>query len=305
MRSLYLNPFIQLRLPLQFRAFRDSCSSSHSYICKCNRRIRKFGSISARLNNSEETKQQQQQLNLSVLRFTLGIPGFDESILPRWIGYGFGSLLLLNHFVGSNSTITPAQLSSEALGLSLAAFSIALPYLGKFLKGMTPMDQSTLPDGNVQIFVMSENLSDTQKEDLAWGTYILLRNTNTISVLISIQDALCVRGYWNTPEDVSKASIIDWFKRQIDQLGLSDLKDTLYFPQSPDSGLWVMLPKGTRSLLVQPVLRAPNSSANETKEIEGLVMLASSMSYAYSNKDRAWIAAVANKFRGENTCTYF
>ena len=76
---------------------------------------------------------QQQQLNLSVLRFTLGencsptlslssfllicafvdpgIPGFDESYLPRWIGYGFGSLILLNHFVGSDvSTITAAQL---------------------------------------------------------------------------------------------------------------------------------------------------------------------------------------------------
>lgn len=45
----------------------------------------------------------------------LGIPGLDESYLPRWIGYGFGSLLLLNHFVGSNSAAltTPAQLVSK------------------------------------------------------------------------------------------------------------------------------------------------------------------------------------------------
>lgn len=45
----------------------------------------------------------------------LGIPGLDESYLPRWIGYGFGSLLLLNHFVGSNSAapITSAQLVSN------------------------------------------------------------------------------------------------------------------------------------------------------------------------------------------------
>jgi len=40
-----------------------------------------------------------------------GIPGFDESYLPRWIGYAFGSLLLLNHFLGSDSaTVTTAQL---------------------------------------------------------------------------------------------------------------------------------------------------------------------------------------------------
>ncbi|GFP87669.1 hypothetical protein PHJA_000910600 [Phtheirospermum japonicum] len=77
----------------------------------------------------------QQQLNLSVLRFTLGIPGLDESYLPRYIGYAFGALLLLNHFVGSDSSsITPAQLRTEALGLSLAAFSAVVPYLGMFLK---------------------------------------------------------------------------------------------------------------------------------------------------------------------------
>lgn len=78
----------------------------------------------------------EQQLNLSVLRFTLGIsyrlanwsfivflftwnllvvllgiPGLDESYLPRYIGYAFGALLVLNHFVGSDSSsTTPAQL---------------------------------------------------------------------------------------------------------------------------------------------------------------------------------------------------
>ncbi|KAK1392539.1 hypothetical protein POM88_011595 [Heracleum sosnowskyi] len=82
-----------------------------------------------------DTQNQQQQLNLSVLRFTLGIPGLDESNLPRWIGYAFGSLLLLNHFVGSDSNyITPSQLRTEALGISLAAFSVFVPFLGKFLK---------------------------------------------------------------------------------------------------------------------------------------------------------------------------
>ncbi|KAK4766093.1 hypothetical protein SAY87_007735 [Trapa incisa] len=40
-----------------------------------------------------------------------GIPEFDESYLSKYIGYGFGLLLLLNHFVGSDlSSITPAQL---------------------------------------------------------------------------------------------------------------------------------------------------------------------------------------------------
>ncbi|XP_028098264.1 protein COFACTOR ASSEMBLY OF COMPLEX C SUBUNIT B CCB2, chloroplastic isoform X4 [Camellia sinensis] len=294
--SICLNSLI----PLEIRA--NSCRS-HLGISILKTRETKLSTVSCtRLHNSQittptTTSNQQQQLNLSVLRFTLGIPGLDESYLPRWIGYVFGALLLLNHFVGSDSTTaTPAQFRSEALGLSLAGFSIVLPYLGKFLKGATPVDQTTVPESAVQIFVMSQNVTDNVREDLAWGTYVLLRNTNTISVLISLQDALCVRGYWNTPEDVSKGDALDWFQKQIQRIGLSDLKDTLYFPQSADPELWEMLPKGTRSLLVQPVPHTPKGNANQVEKKEGFVLLVSSISYAYSDKDRAWIGAVANKF---------
>ncbi|KAM7504714.1 hypothetical protein LguiB_003618 [Lonicera macranthoides] len=266
-------------------------------ISKLHTRKRKSSAVyCSRLDNSQETS----QLNLSVLRFTLGIPGLDESYLPRWIGYGFGSLLLLNHFAGGSnlSTTTSAQLRTEVLGLSLAAFSVILPFLGKFLKGATPVNQAIIPEGAEQFFVMSQNISDTMKEDLAWATYILLRNTSTISVLISTQEALCIRGYWNTPEDVSKVHALDWFKKQIQSIGISNLKDVLYFPQTTDSDLWEMLPKGTRSLLVQPVVQASNKGANHMEKNMGFVLLASSSSYAFSDKDRAWIGAIANKFRG-------
>ncbi|PSS33110.1 Protein COFACTOR ASSEMBLY OF COMPLEX C SUBUNIT B like [Actinidia chinensis var. chinensis] len=114
---------------------------------------------------------------------------------------------------------------------------------------------------------MSQNIKDNMKEDLAWGTYVLLRNMNTIPV--------------------------------IQRIGLSDLKETLYFPQSADSELWEILPEGTRSQLVQPVQQAPAGSANQLEKTEGFVILASSIDCAYSDKDRAWIGAVANKFRGE------
>ncbi|KAM0989198.1 hypothetical protein FF1_013156 [Malus domestica] len=275
------NPLIQLKIqiPPKFRARRFPTN---------------FLPVSARLDDSKSTSTDP-QLNLSVLRFTLGIPGLDESYLPRWIGYGFGSLLILNHFVGS--TATPAQLRTEALGLSLAAFSVALPYLGKFLKGATPMDQTTIPQGCEQIFVISHNVSDTQKEDLAWATYILLRNTNTIAVMISVQNELCIRGYWNIPDEVSKANALGWLEKRIESIGISDLKETLYLSQIEDSGLWEMLPQGTRSLLVQPILQVEHSIDNAIQKVEGFVLLASTMRYAYSDKDRAWIGALTNKFR--------
>ncbi|KAK6155769.1 hypothetical protein DH2020_010017 [Rehmannia glutinosa] len=241
----------------------------------------------------------QQQLNLSVLRFTLGIPGLDESYLPRYIGYAFGALLVLNHFVGSDSSsVTPAQLRTETLGLSLAAFSAVVPYLGKFLKGATPTDQKSIPEGAEQIFVMSQDIADNMKEDLAWGSYVLLRNTNSISVLISVKDALCARGYWNTPKDLSKENVSDWFRKQTQRIGFSNLKDTMYFQQAADSELKEMVPVGTRSLLVQPIPEAPERSSSQTENSKGFVLLASSIDYAFTDRDKAWIAAIANKFRG-------
>ncbi|CAK9136812.1 unnamed protein product [Ilex paraguariensis] len=285
------NPLILSTFPLEIRARTHLLSKFHT------RKTIPSKITCIPLDNSQTTTNQQ-QINLSVLRFTLGIPGLDESYLPRYIGYAFGSLLLLNHFVGSDlATITPAQLRTEVLGLSLAAFSVVLPYLGKFLKGATAVDKIVLPEGAVQIFLMSQNILDTLKEDLAWGTYILLRNTKTVSVLILIQDALCVRGYWNTPEEISKSHALDWFKEQIERVGLSTLKDTLYFPQNADSDLWEMLPRGTRSVLVQPVLQTSNQRDNQVEKTEGFVLLASNIGYAYSDKDRAWIGAIANKFK--------
>lgn len=245
----------------------------------------------------DPNSQQQQQLDLSVLRFTFGIPGFDESYLPRIIGATFGALVVANHLL-SPSSPSPAQLRSEALGVCLAAFSTSLSYLGKFLKGANPIDRSSLPEGNKQVFILSQNLSGIQKEDLAWGSYALLRNTNTMSVAIAVQDALCVRGYWNTPENYSKAQLLEWFKSQIKQVGLLELKDMLYFPQTPDTRLQGMLPKGVCSLFVQPLYGASSPVSNATTNIEGFVLLASSSKYAYNEKDRAWIRTIANKFQG-------
>ncbi|OIV98922.1 hypothetical protein TanjilG_07357 [Lupinus angustifolius] len=281
------------------------CIPSHHMLCPNKTTFtKKYSSTTLRasLQDSQPPNSTQQQLNLSVLRFTLGIPGFDESYLPRWIGYGFGSLLLLNHFFGSDSsTVTSAQLSTEVLGLSLASFSIALPYLGKFLKGAQPVDQTTLPEGTEQIFVMSSGIVDGLKEDLAWSSYILLRNTNAVAALICIQGEICTRGYWNVPDNSSKEILLAWFDKKVADAALFDLKDTLYFPQDADSEFQDLVPKGTRSLLVQPMLQISTQSTTGLQKPAGFILLASTVRYAFSIKDRAWIAAVANKLRG-NRC---
>lgn len=51
------------------------------------------------------------------------------------------------------------------------------------VQGATPTVQKSIPEGVEQVFAMSRDISAQLKEDLAWGTYILLRNTNSISVV--------------------------------------------------------------------------------------------------------------------------
>ena len=57
------------------------------------------------------------------------------------------------------------------------------------------------------------------------------------------------------------------------------------------------IPDGTGSILIQPV------PGKGKENIAGFVLLASSISYAYGDKDRLWIQAIANKFRGETRNT--
>lgn len=60
------------------------------------------------------------------------------------------------------------------------------------------------------------------------------------------------------------------------------------------SALWEFLPEGTRSLFVQPLVQ----NLDESQSMDGFLLVASTAGYAYSDKDRAWIGSVAEKFRG-------
>nr|AAO00695.1 hypothetical protein OSJNBa0096G08.1 [Oryza sativa Japonica Group] len=107
---------------------------------------------------------------------------------------------------------------------------------------------------------------------------------------------LCIRGYWDPPEDISKYAMIEWFKSQMQEAGIVDLREDLYFPTFSDTQLGKLLPQGILSVLAQPVLNNPDPTNSEIKA-EGFILLASNSSYAYSEKHRVWIRTVANKFQ--------
>lgn len=62
-------------------------------------------------------------------------------------------------------------------------------------QGASPVSQKSLPESGEQIFIMSQNISDALKENLAWATYVLLRNTNSISVVSSQTNRLIESSY--------------------------------------------------------------------------------------------------------------
>jgi len=67
-----------------------------------------------------------------------------------------------------------------------------------------------------------------------YSSTLFLHNFQSVQ-LIFIQGEICARGYWNIPDDTSKEILPGWFKKKIENAGLYDLKDTLYFPQ--DAGI--------------------------------------------------------------------
>jgi hypothetical protein len=79
------------------------------------------------------------------LGFGAGIPGFDDALIPRAVGFLGGGLLLANHFAGSEGGVPDAQARTEVLGIVLAVLGIATPSIEQRLKYVWPALPSPAP----------------------------------------------------------------------------------------------------------------------------------------------------------------
>ena len=127
----------------------------------------------------------------TVLRLTLGIPGFDEAELPKWIAGLCLALLAVNHLAGSGAVSAaqvcctrprPAraaarpgalaqsgclQTRTELLGGALAAACIAAPGLGGRLKAAQRAAQgerSALRPEQGRVLLLAEDAPDALKQ---------------------------------------------------------------------------------------------------------------------------------------------
>jgi hypothetical protein len=126
-------------------------------------------------------------VELAVFRFTLGIPGFDDALIPRVVGIVGITLLLLNHVLSGNAG--GSQTVTETIGAALAAVGIAAPALQKRIEESTPGRGRRKAVENLEgasnVFAISESLSEEQKREAAWASFAIIKNANVCGVFIS------------------------------------------------------------------------------------------------------------------------
>jgi hypothetical protein len=137
-------------------------------------------------------------MEVAVFRFTLGIPGFDDALIPRVVGFIGAAALLANH-LASPQPVSDAQARVEALGAVLAAVAVAAPSVQTRLEELRPgrgrrAAAESVP-GGASAFGISETLPVVARRDLAWASYALLNNANICGlVVVSMGQAVACRG---------------------------------------------------------------------------------------------------------------
>ncbi|KAA6418702.1 MAG: required for cyt b6 assembly [Trebouxia sp. A1-2] len=245
------------------------------------------------------------ELELAVFRFTLGIPGFDDTFIPRVVG-SFGILILIaNHLLGPD-TVSETQTRSEVFAAVLATICIASPTIEARLKELEPgRGRQAAPQevqGAISTFAIADSVSEEQKQELAWASYALLRNTNTCGVAVFRgQQAVMARGAFGpaAKADGPQACLQTLSKAQSSikkQLTVNSSKDGGQLAYFQDTGAlssagvknWAgLVPTGVNSILM---CQGATSSDNGV-----LLVLLSDRPRAWSRRERLWGLAVTKK----------
>lgn len=142
---------------------------------------------------------QRDEPEVAIFRFTLGIPGFDDALLPRVVSVLGSILLVVNHVAASVNTEAAAR--TEALGAVAAVICFCLPSLGsRFEEVQTSGDYSAASRDTKELFALQSSFPRYAQEELAWATLALLQNTGSSGCLIRHRGkSVCLRGFWRPP----------------------------------------------------------------------------------------------------------
>lgn len=249
---------------------------------------------------------QDSDAEFAVFRFTLGIPGFDDDQIPRVIGLFGAALLVINHLAAGAYT-TPAQGRTEALGAVVSAVCIATPSMQARLKQMQPGRVKGGGSGG-GAFMLAPDLPDAQRQELAWASFALLRNTNVSGLLIwrdgavlSARGTLGSAGSAANPRQAlaSLCKAVDSAlaaSAELQQAALAGATP-LYLPdqaamQRAGADSWGFTPASVQSMLAIS-LAVDQSSAGDSSH--SMLLMFSEQPRGLSQRQRSWAAALASK----------
>ncbi|KAG2422693.1 hypothetical protein HXX76_015857 [Chlamydomonas incerta] len=248
-------------------------------------------------------------IDVAVFRFTLGIPGFDDRFIPRVVGFAIGALLVVNHVLGAEPT-PEAQVRSEWLGVLLASLCVLVPDIEERLREAMPgrgrQKAAEAIEGSANGFFLEPSLPEAAKKELAWSSFSLLKNTNCCGVaVVAGGKVLMARGALGsgvvTPGSAG-ASLAAMSKDLASLSGSSKVAAALAGASADTQQLWLperggfggagagslaLLPAGAQCLLVQHIPLPGGGPA--------ALIVFSERPRALADRERGWVAAVANK----------
>ena len=252
-------------------------------------------------------------VEVSVFRFTLGIPGFDDALIPRVMGILCIFLITVNH-VTSGSDISGSQLRMEVLGTILCLIAIAAPTLQRRIEEAAPGKGRQAAAQNVEgaenCFAIDGRLSQHCREDLAWSSFALLKNCNICGLFVIWNGKVVMcRGMVGSTvagmdsDLVLSASTASWHE-YIGKYKMETALSGKYLENRSQIDQYklrecLIVPKGAASILILPILPVDHLDSENSqmtlKTANGLLVLLSERERSIGIKERKWSEGVASK----------
>jgi hypothetical protein len=194
-------------------------------------------------------------------------------LLPLVIGGLGGTLLFINRLM--TPELTNSQSRADALGVILSALLILTGMLWQRVQPRMPESVELVgPQG----FELDATLPEAVKLELAWASHTLLTNTVTKSVVVWYEGKMLLRrGVLGTAAELTPGPIVKRVLESEKPIYLVALK--LY----PGRVEFPYLPENTQGVICQPL------------EGKGVLVLGANAPRSYTQKDEAWVAAIADK----------
>ena len=245
-------------------------------------------------------------MELAVFRFTLGIPGFDDALIPRVAGIVVASLLLINH-IASEQPVSLSQSITEVLGMLLTGIGVAAPTVQRRLEDVTPGRGRRAPqelvEGGRNVFAIADTLPDSLKEEIAWASFTILKNSNVCGICLFLERRMILcRGILGT--EIAAGEATDVLKNASkdfeDTFGFDEKDKTLAYAETVaqmrtmkmfDSRI---IPRGACGVAIIPISPLPGHAKTDASSI-GSMLLVCDRERSMSQKELQWCKATASK----------